>query len=160
MDTEFTTYELAGRRHKLTKKVTEVTTLSSLDRHVTTAIKNFIGYEVERDEDGEYMVPVGAGTVWVESDSSRSSVEIRLCVATDILLTVMAAYKVHELNRDWPYLKFSLTKTYLVATHNLLAAPFVEQHFIRIFDDFVDLSGHIEDIATELGGRTLWDSAE
>ena len=119
------------------------------------------GQDVKRDDDGDFPIRGGAVPIWVRVCEHSPVVRLFSYVVRSVRDTRQARVEVGILNRRTPLLKFTLEDGVIVATAELLAAPFVGPQLLNTLDVMCEqLSDLAADAALRVGGKLWFDEVD
>jgi hypothetical protein len=132
-----------------------------LDRLIDQALIPMLGHTPYRDDDGDIPIRVGSAVIFVRSLVSAPGIRLFAEMVVEVDDLDAAAHEVAALNREIEGVKFALHGDLVIASTDLLAAPFAAEHLLMAVEHLCGVvSRHDAALARRVGGRVFLDSAE
>jgi hypothetical protein len=132
-----------------------------LDLLIDQALTPMLGHAPHRDDDGDVPLRVGTAVVFVRNQWPMPSVQLFAEMVVEIDSPDAAVHELAALNHDIDGVKFALHRDRVVASVELLAAPFAAEHLQALVAHLCDVvSRHDAALARRVGGRTFLGTSE
>lgn len=120
-----------------------------------------LGQRPCRDDDGDVPIRVGSAVVFVRNQWPMPSVQLFAEMVVEIDSPDAAVHELAALNHDIDGVKFALHGDRVIASVDLLAAPFAAEHLQMLVAHLCDVvSRHDAALARRVGGRTFLGTLE
>ncbi len=124
------------------------------------ALQEFLGEEVEEDDDGDFPVSWGSALVYVRVLDDEPTVRIFGAVVHGVQRRRQAALEVHLLNRDVRGIKFVLEEDTVFAESEVPGMPFSSRQFGIVLGNTVRRLDRLDgDLALRVGGHTAFEGS-
>jgi hypothetical protein len=132
-----------------------------LDLLIDQALTPMLGQGPRRDDDGDIPIRAGSAVVFVRNQWPTPSVQLFAEMVVEIESLDAAVHELAALNHDIDGVKFALHGHTVVASVDLLAAPFAAEHLQMLVAHLCDVvSRHDAALARRVGGRTFLGASE
>jgi hypothetical protein len=132
-----------------------------LDLLIDQALTPMLGHVPHRDDDGDVPIRAGSAVVFVRNQWPMPCVQLFAEMVVEIDNPDAAAPELAALNHDIDGVKFAVHRDRVVASVELLAAPFAAEHLQMLVAHLCDVvSRHDTALARRVGGRTFLGTSE
>jgi hypothetical protein len=129
-----------------------------LDLLVDGALFQMLGHAPHRDSDGDVPIRAGSAVVFVRSLGRAPLIQLFAEMVVEISDLEAAKHEAGVLNRQVDGVKFTLRDDKVIASADVLALPFADEHLLMVTTRMCDVvSQHDKDLARRVGGRTFID---
>jgi hypothetical protein len=123
---------------------------------INQTLTQLVGQDPAHDEDGDIPIRTGHSIVYVLADECAPVIHLQALMAIEITRRSAAHRAVGRLNRKFQGVKFVVDHDRVMATADLIAAPFVPEHLTELLPRMCEIvATHDVALAKQCGGRTL-----
>jgi len=156
-DSHLPTTNVVPETHAATHPVSR----AHLDLLIDQALGEMLGHTPHRDSDGDIPISVGSAVVFVRSERHAPMIRLFAEMVVEISDLDAGDREVGDLNREIEGVKFSLHGDKVIASADLVAAPFVGEHLLLLVARMCEVvSGNDAALAQRVGGHVFLDPAD
>lgn len=128
-----------------------------LDAAIGRELRQLLGHEPVRDDDGDFAIRVGSTMVFVRATQDVQEVLVFAAVVHDVEGRSRAMEVLSDLNSDARWVRFLLLRDRVFVSLSVFAHPFVPAHLHQALTIVSVIGDRIDDgLAAKLRGRTTF----